>query len=110
MICDLDSRSPGHVIICPKKHYNDFHILPDELIHKMITLAKKYVLMTENIFEPKRYSMTLNAGEFNDLKHFHLHIFLINLNVEFQWTYNKDNIPNDTTRFDMLKKLMQGNI
>lgn len=110
ILLDIDPIALGHVILCPKKHYTDFHDMPDDLIQKMNLLAKKYILALQNIFPAKGYSMMLNAGAFNDLKHCHLHIFPRNAKEEFQWLYSEEKLPEDAARFEVLKQLIAGYI
>ena len=110
ILLDIDPISLGHVIICPKDHYRDFHGLPDQVMYEMMKWAKKYIKLLEKVFENEGYSMMLNAGSFNDLNHCHLHIFPRKSAKEFQWTYDEENLPEDATRFDVLKKLFEGNL
>ncbi len=108
VVLDIDPISLGHVLICPKQPYQEFHEMPDVLVAEMMLLAKRYIRILQQLFSPKGYSMMLNAGEFNDLKHCHLHIFPRNSITEFQWTYDESILSKDATRFEVLKQLIKG--
>ena len=99
----------GHVIICPKDFYQDFHEVPNDIIQEMMDIAKRYILFLEKVFDNKGYSIMLNGGKFNDLKHCHLHVFPRKSTKEFQWVYDEESLPDDAKRFDVIKKLFQGN-
>ncbi|MCB0550555.1 MAG: GNAT family N-acetyltransferase [Phaeodactylibacter sp.] len=108
-LLDTDPISLGHIIICPKAHFTDFHELPDLLLGKMMALAKAYIRVLNKLFSIRGYSMMANGGEFNDLKHVHIHVFPRNSKEEFQWVYS-DHVPEDATRFDVVKKLLEGHL
>lgn len=108
-LLDIDPISIGHIIICPKAHFSDFHELPDHLIGKMMALAKAYIRVLSKLFNIKGYSMMINGGEFNDLKHVHIHVFPRNSREEFQWVYGEQ-VPEDAMRFDVIKKLLEGHL
>lgn len=109
VLLDIDPIAIGHVLICPKEHYTDFHELPDELARGLISLAKQYLGVMQKLFAPQGYSMMLNAGAFNDLKHCHLHLFPRTSAEAFAWTYNEDKLHPDAANFAVLKQLIQGN-
>ena len=110
VLLDIDPISLGHVIICPKQHYADFHNLPDEVLLEMTVMAKRYILLLQKLFPAKGYSMMLNAGAFNDLKHCHLHVFPRNSATTFQWTYDENSLSQDARNFMVLKKLFEGHL
>jgi len=110
VLLDIDPISLGHVIICPKNHYSDFHELPNNVMNEMMKLAKKYTKVLQDTFLINGYSMMLNAGKFNDLNHCHLHVFPRKSKKEFQWIYSEENIAEDAKRFDVLRKLLKGKL
>lgn len=110
VLFDIDPISLGHVLICPKNHYTDFHEMPDELVKEMMVLAKKYIKLLQKLFINRGYSLMLNAGLFNDLKHCHLHVFSRNSKEEFQWVFDQEKLSKDATQFEVLKKLVEGHL
>lgn len=75
----------GHILLVPKKHYLDVDEIPnDELAHLMI-VSKKIVSAIKQIYNPDGYSIMQNGGRFNDIGHYHLHIFPRYKNDGFGW-------------------------
>ncbi len=44
----------------------------------------------KEIYKPDGYSIMQNGGKFNDIGHYHLHIFPRYENDGFGWKYNDD--------------------
>ena len=107
-LLDIDPIALGHILIFPKKHYVDFHELPDDLVQEMMVFAKKAIRLFQTLFPAQGYSMMLNGGAFNDLKHCHLHVFPRYSKEEFGWTYDESKVSVDAKRFEVLKDLMRG--
>ena len=57
--------------------------------NEMITDLHIYgkCICIKNIYNPNGYSIMQNGGVFNDVSHYHLHIFPRYLNDGFGWTY-----------------------
>lgn len=83
---DIDPISEGHILIIPKEHYLDIEELPKNIINEIIELSQKMVKSVKEIYNPDGYSIMQNGGEFNDIGHFHLHIFPRYQNDGFGWT------------------------
>lgn len=50
-------------------------------------VSKKIVTALKEIFLPDGYSVMQNGGEFNDVGHYHLHIFPRYKDDGFSWMY-----------------------
>lgn len=61
----------------------------ETLSHLMI-ISKKIVSVLKEIYKPNGYSIMQNSGEFNDVGHYHLHIFPRYIGDGFGWTYGED--------------------
>lgn len=87
----LDSNpiNEGHILIVPKKHYLDIDEIPEEITSHITFIAKKIVTTLKNIYRPDGYSIMQNGGIFNDIGHFHLHIFPRYSDDGFDWIDNK---------------------
>lgn len=83
---DIDPINEGHVLIVPKEHLLDIDEIPDELLNKMMALSKRIVSALKKVYSPDGYSIMQNGGEFNDIGHYHLHIFPRYQNDGFGWT------------------------
>jgi len=84
---DMDPINEGHVLLVPKEHYLDVDELPDEFLTHLMLVSKKIVLALKEIYQPDGYSIMQNGGKFNDVGHYHLHIFPRYQGDGFGWTY-----------------------
>ena len=84
---DMDPINEGHVLLVPKDHYLDVDEMPDEVLSHLMIVSKKIVSALKDIYNPDGYSIMQNGGEFNDIGHYHLHIFPRYKGDGFGWTY-----------------------
>lgn len=84
---DMDPINPGHVLLIPKEHYLDVDEMPDEVLTHLMIVSKKIVTALKEIFLLDGYSIMQNGGEFNDVGHYHLHIFPRYKGDGFSWVY-----------------------
>lgn len=84
---DMEPINEGHVLLVPKEHYLDVDEMPDELLFHLMIVSKKIVAALKEIYHADGYSMMQNGGKFNDVGHYHLHIFPRYENDGFGWTY-----------------------
>ena len=89
---DIDPINEGHVLIVPKKHYLDIEELPKNILEEIMELSQKTVRALKKIYNPSGYSIMQNGGKFNDIGHFHLHIFPRYQNDGFGWKCNESTI------------------
>jgi diadenosine tetraphosphate (Ap4A) HIT family hydrolase len=96
LICllDIDPINEGHVLIIPKTHYLDADEIPDEILLSIMTLSKGIVKAIKKIYSPDGYSIMQNGGEFNDIGHYHMHVFPRYKSDGFGWTFSgiKNNV------------------
>lgn len=97
IICFLDHApiNPGHILIRPRTHLADLTDLPDDLLAEIATTAKAVAQLLKQALGCDGVSLLQNNGAFNDLGHFHLHVFPRHLGDGFGWTsaYNGDDGP-----------------
>ncbi len=86
---DIDPINEGHVLIIPKEHYLDADEMPDELLARLAVVSKKTVAALKKTYRPDGYTVMQNGGKFNDVGHYHLHIFPRFEGDGFGWTYGK---------------------
>jgi diadenosine tetraphosphate (Ap4A) HIT family hydrolase len=88
IMCFLDIYpfNEGHVLIIPKTHYLDTDEIPDETLLAMMYLSKKIVKIIKEKYSPDGYSIMQNGGEFNDIGHYHMHVFPRYKGDGFGWT------------------------
>lgn len=85
---DMDPINEGHVLLVPKEHYLDVDELPDEMLSHLMLVSKKIVTALKQIYQPDGYSIMQNGGKFNDVGHYHLHIFPRYQGDGFGWNYD----------------------
>lgn len=84
---DMDPVNTGHVLLITKEHYLDVDEIPDEQLAHLMVVSKKIVAALKKIYKPDGYSIMQNGGKFNDVGHYHLHIFPRYEKDGFGWTY-----------------------
>lgn len=109
ILLDYDPISKGHILIIPNDHYLDLDEMPQEVINHIFKLAKIYVSLLKEAYQPKGYSMMQNGGEFNDVGHFHLHVFPRFSKEEFGWTYAEE-VESAATEYGVLKELFKADL
>jgi len=74
-ILDIAPLNEGHILILPKQHYLEVddldQITANEVMKASILLAK----LLKIHFEPDGITIIQNGGKFNDLTHYHMHVF-----------------------------------
>lgn len=87
---DMEPINEGHILLIPKKHYLDVDEIPDEVLSHLMIISKKIVSALKEIYCPDGYSIMQNGGKFNDVGHYHLHIFPRYKRDVFGWTYGEN--------------------
>lgn len=89
VVCFLDSDpiNEGHVLITPCKHYLDVDEIPEKTLSEIMALSQRIVKVLREKYHPDGYSIMQNGGVFNDVGHYHLHIFPRYQGDGFAWTF-----------------------
>jgi histidine triad (HIT) family protein len=82
---DHEPINLGHVLICPKKPFHDFIDVPDDVMAEILAVARAIYRKIVSKYSPDGISLLQNNGSFNELKHYHLHIFPRFKNDGFSW-------------------------
>ena len=88
---DMEPINEGHVLLVPKEHYLDVDEIPDEVFAHLMIISKKIVSALKAVYKPDGYSIMQNGGAFNDVGHYHLHIFPRYIGDGFAWTFSSGN-------------------
>lgn len=64
----------GHTLIIPKKHYTDFTEIDDELLIHINKVAKELAPKLIDKFNAQAFTLCVNYGESQAIKHYHLHL------------------------------------
>jgi len=87
---DNDPINEGHILIIPKKHYLDLDEMPQNVINEISRVSKKVVKALKEIYKPQGYAIMQNGGNFNDIGHYHLHVFPRYDNDGFNWNFSEN--------------------
>lgn len=109
VICFLDNDpiNEGHILIVPKKHYCDVNEVDDESLERIISLYKILVGVIKDVFNPDGYTIMQNGGEFNEIGHYHMHIFPRYREDEFSLVCKE--VERKHT-FDHIKNIIENNL
>ena len=106
---DMEPINEGHVLLVPKQHYMDVDEIPDELLAHLMIVSKKIVAALKEIYHPDGYSIMQNGGEFNDVGHYHMHIFPRYAGDGFGWTYGSEEKNVNSEIAERIRKRLQRN-
>lgn len=87
---DMEPINEGHVLLVPKEHYLDADEIPDEVLSHLMLVSKKIIGAIKRIYKCDGYSIMQNGGKFNDVGHYHMHIFPRYEGDGFGWTYGSE--------------------
>ena len=108
---DMEPINEGHVLLVPKQHYLEADEIPDELLAHLVIVSKKIVRALKEIYHPGGYSIMQNGGEFNDVGHYHMHIFPRYEGDGFGWTCgSEEKVVNSEIAERIRKKLRVGSV
>ncbi|MDO5520357.1 MAG: HIT family protein [bacterium] len=82
---DSDPINTGHVLLVPKEHFLDVDDLPEELLVHIAKVSQKIVKAIKANYHPEGYSVIQCGGMFNDIGHYHLHLFPRYQGDGFEW-------------------------
>lgn len=84
---DIEPINEGHVLIVPQKHYHDVDELDKETSIKIMEFSIVMTKVIKNTINPDGYTIMQNGGVFNDIGHYHMHIFPRHKDDEFGWKF-----------------------
>ncbi|CAG7659233.1 HIT family protein [Paenibacillus allorhizosphaerae] len=74
-ILDIAPLNEGHMLILPKQHYHEVDDLDEITANEIMKTSRLLVKLLKSHFQPDGVTILQNNGKFNDLTHYHLHIF-----------------------------------
>lgn len=72
---DIAPMNEGHILILPKKHYLDLDELDDITATAIIKTCAILSKTLKELYKPDGITIIQNGGKFNDLRHYHMHVF-----------------------------------
>lgn len=103
---DIEPINEGHILLIPKEHYLDVDEIPDETISHLTVISKEIVSVLKEVYKPDGYSIMQNGGMFNDVGHYHLHIFPRYSGDGFGWTYGEGRKNINTEMVKRIKEII----
>lgn len=85
---DIEPINEGHILIIPKRHYLDVDELDKETATRIMDFSIVMTRVIKKIFNPDGYTIMQNGGIFNDVRHYHMHIFPRYKGDGFGWKSN----------------------
>ena len=101
---DIDPINEGHILIVPKEHYLDIEEIPTDILNEIMGLSQRIVKALKETYRPDGYSIMQNGGKFNEIGHFHLHIFPRYSSDGFSWKCNENEINVSQEIADKIRK------
>ena len=95
----------GHILICPTHSYANYIDLPEGVLTEIHSVARQVYRRIEEAFKPDGISFLQNNGEFNELSHYHLHIFPRFEGDQFGWQSSELGIQSIEKLHESLKHL-----
>lgn len=73
---DIYPRAPGHSVVIPKNHYENFFDFSEGLGNEFILFVKQCVTLLSKKLQTNSFTFGVNQGEIagQTIKHFHFHI------------------------------------
>jgi len=94
-ILDHDPISDGHTLIIPKRDIANIHSLDSETGKRVMEVAKMLAGAIEEEFGFDGSTIMEVNGVFQDVPHFHLHVFGRNRNNDIKISYPENTNSND---------------
>jgi histidine triad (HIT) family protein len=84
---DIDPISRGHSLVIPKKHTKEFVDLDTKTIERIMSVAQRLAKVIDTNFEFDGIQIMASTGAFQDVPHFHLHVFGRKRELDIQVQY-----------------------
>ncbi|MGQ9721716.1 MAG: HIT family protein [Candidatus Jordarchaeum sp.] len=107
VVLNIYPYNPGHLLIFPIKHVENFEELSEEEICNLFLMAQKSVKLLKEVYHPQGFNIGINQGEAAgaSVKHFHIQIVpRYTSEIGFMETINGTRVVVETLE-ETLKKL-----
>jgi len=74
-ILDIEPLNEGHTLILPKLHYKDLEEIDEATLTSIMKASVILSKAMKAIYRPDGITVIQNGGIFNDLDHYHMHVF-----------------------------------
>ena len=103
---DADPIAEGHVLLIPKEHYLDADDIPEDVFLHMMGVSRRMVTALKRTYKPDGCSVMQNGGQFNDIGHYHMHLFPRSHGDGFGWTASDKRIEISAEIAQQIKRNM----
>uniref|UniRef100_A0A1S2LV63 HIT family protein n=2 Tax=Anaerobacillus isosaccharinicus TaxID=1532552 RepID=A0A1S2LV63_9BACI len=85
--CFLDKYpiNKGHILVVPKKHYQEFREVDQESLSKISHASQQVATALEGLLSTDGITIMQNNGIFKDIEHYHMHVIPRFKNDGFSW-------------------------
>ena len=94
VIFDISPATVGHVLVLPKEHYANVFEMPEDLVAKAYTVAKKVATVLSEVTGCTGINILQNNGEDAGQTVFHFHIHIIPRYGKGEMIFWKETEPN----------------
>jgi histidine triad (HIT) family protein len=99
---DIHPKTPGHVLVIPKKQVDLLWDLSDEDYQAVMVTSKKVAKRIEEVLGPERVGLIVEGV---GVPHAHVHVFPFNSLQEFHHVADQNAEPDHAALAEMAKKL-----
>lgn len=89
---DIHPKTPGHVLVVPKKQIDQVWDLPEKDYSAMMATVKKVAERIREVLKPKRVGLQIVGV---DVPHAHIHVFPFNNMDEYHFKPDLNATPNN---------------
>jgi len=97
-ILDINPLNEGHTLILPKTHYKDLEEIDERTMKSIVKASVIISKALKSIYQPDGITVIQNGGIFNDLDHYHMHVFPRYKDDGFGWIEPSNKSSNDLER------------
>ncbi|MBU6081639.1 HIT family protein [Allobacillus halotolerans] len=92
---DIGQVTEGHVLLIPKKHYENIYEMDEKTASDLFKVAPKIANGIKEAFNPKGMNLVNNNGSFADQSVFHFHLHFLprfdeNDGLKVSWEQHND--------------------
>ncbi|QOY34697.1 HIT family protein [Anaerobacillus isosaccharinicus] len=97
-VCCFFDKYPinkGHILVVPKKHYQEFREVDQESLSNIILASQQVATALEELLSIDGITIMQNNGIFKDVEHYHMHIIPRFKNDGFSWIEPEIKVPKE---------------
>lgn len=105
--CFLDKYpiNKGHVLVVPKKHYQEFSEVDSKSLTEVILASQRVARSLETLLNTDGITIMQNNGIFKDVEHYHMHVIPRYKGDGFSWI--EPDIDVSEEEFEVLQSKLQ---